>query len=251
MKFEKRIGNRREVFSGIAKITGGGLRKNDLYMRHDGKIISKKLSKIMKKRNKLKKIKKIKKYKNKKISSDGGFIKSMSELFIDKSDDKHKDINYIGSSKSKDYYKNNILKGGSNIQTTTEIPITTETPKTPKTPKTPNTSNLSETSNVNNNEINDLIDRIEYEKKINGDIYLKIRKSNESQMKNEIEILMQIFKYFNLCDSLKDREINYDIDIIIGLNNSNIELITEFTSSNIKEDYINNFIKKINNIKNS
>ena len=50
---KKKSGTRHEVMSGIAKMTGGGLRKKDLKINNKGKIVSKKLSKIAKERNNL------------------------------------------------------------------------------------------------------------------------------------------------------------------------------------------------------
>ena len=46
----KRVGTRIQVMNGIAKQTGGGLRKWDLIYNKRGKIVSKKMSSIAKKR---------------------------------------------------------------------------------------------------------------------------------------------------------------------------------------------------------
>jgi len=48
-----RIGNRKDVMNGLAKKTSGGLKKRDLKYNKNGKIVSKKMSKIAKKRNNL------------------------------------------------------------------------------------------------------------------------------------------------------------------------------------------------------
>ena len=50
---KKKTGTRQEVMNGIAKMTGGGLRKKDLKINNKGKIVSKKLSKIAKEINNL------------------------------------------------------------------------------------------------------------------------------------------------------------------------------------------------------
>lgn len=49
----QRVGSRLQVMRGSAKMTGGGLRKKDLTINRQGKIVSKKLSKIAKNRYQL------------------------------------------------------------------------------------------------------------------------------------------------------------------------------------------------------
>ena len=48
----KRIGSRVQVMHGNAKMTGGGLRKKDLKYNKHGKIVSKKVSSMAKKKTK-------------------------------------------------------------------------------------------------------------------------------------------------------------------------------------------------------
>ena len=50
---KQRIGTRSKVMHGIAKITSGGLRKQDLLYNNKGKIVSKKMSMMAKKERKL------------------------------------------------------------------------------------------------------------------------------------------------------------------------------------------------------
>ena len=51
----QRVGSRAQVMHGNAKMTGGGLRKKDLKYNKQGKIVSKKMSKLAKKEKRLKK----------------------------------------------------------------------------------------------------------------------------------------------------------------------------------------------------
>ena len=53
--FNKRVGTRAQVMHGNAKMTGGGLKKKDLKYNKDGKIVSKKLSRIAKQEKRLQK----------------------------------------------------------------------------------------------------------------------------------------------------------------------------------------------------
>ena len=51
----QRVGSRAQVMHGNAKMTGGGLRKKDLKYNKQGKIVSKKMSKLAKKEKRLQK----------------------------------------------------------------------------------------------------------------------------------------------------------------------------------------------------
>ena len=76
----QRVGSRAQVMHGNAKMTGGGLRKKDLKYNKQGKIVSKKMSKLAKKEKRLQKAgyttkKSIFKLFRQQIGTEGGYRK--------------------------------------------------------------------------------------------------------------------------------------------------------------------------------
>jgi hypothetical protein len=188
MKYKKEIGSRYEVFKGIAKKTGGGLQKKNLKLNNNGKIISKKLSKIMKLR-----------YKKSKTKKSGGFINNISSLFQDKKINNTNKINYIKASKSKYFYKNNIKKGGMNNNSQSNRSNRSNLSNTSNTSNLSNQSNQTNQSNPSNQSNILNINRYNFEKK-NGSIIIK-NKSKKLQKNKTPQVIYELTEsIFNIYD---------------------------------------------------